>query len=103
MRKLTFLLLAGALLVITGGTSVAGDKNFAILECFLRGGDASFVVGAFSHSFDERVPECRGGNPCAPCAAETIGRGLILVETQMSSTPDSIQMLFTTKKAVLKR
>ncbi len=101
MRKLTVLLLSGALLVITGGASVAGDKDFAILECFVTGPPGSFIVGAFSRSFDELPLECAGDLPCAPCAAEIIGRGLILVEEHQET--DGLQMIFSTRKGVLKR
>ena len=102
MRKLTVLLLSGALLAITGGASVAGDKDVAILECILMGGPGVFVVAGFSHSFDEPPLECAQGDPCAPCAAETIGRGLILVKEHQSKFGD-FRMIFTKKKAVLKR
>jgi len=52
MRKLTVLLLSGALLAITGGVSVAEADEFAILQCFGGGADAGFSVWSVDTSFD---------------------------------------------------
>ena len=100
MRKLTVLLLSGALLAITGGASVARAEDFALVLCGRMSVD--FVVFASNANFG-LAGTCVSGTSCSVCLAATTEMGLKLVETQMSFDPDVIQMIFTTKKAVLKR
>ena len=100
MRKLTVLLLSGALLAITGGASVARAEDFALVMCARMSSD--FVVIASNANFG-LAGTCGSSTSCSDCLAAITETGLKLAETQMSTTPDAFQMLFTTKKAVLKR
>ena len=105
MRKLTVLLLAGALLVITGGASVAGDdddKDFAVLICGSGGAGFPDVVG-FDASFaiTEVSEACIVALSCSGCAKAATEFGQVkLVDTFLAG---NVWMIFSTKKAVLKR
>ena len=102
MRKLTVLLLSGALLAITGGASVARGGEFAMLECsltFLPLPAPGWAVGRIDTSFDT-PEECVGGiKSCSKCAAAMIQSGhLKLVDTSLTRTSETfgdIQMVFT--------
>jgi hypothetical protein len=98
MRKLTVLLLAGAFLVITGGTSVAGDKDFAILVC---GSGAVGVPDVVSLDATFDIPdECVFGASCSGCAKAVTKVGkLKLVDTLVAG---NIWMIFSTKKTVFR-
>ena len=95
MRKLTVLLLAGALLVITGGTSVAGGKDFALLFCGTAE-DPPVDVARFDASIDMPA-ECARTYSCSGCAKALTDVGMKLVDTLV--TPDLL-MIFSTKKRV---
>jgi len=100
MRKLTVLLLSGALLAITGGASVARAEDFALVLC--GRGEGNFLVVAFDANFGLPEGTCGGFTSCSVCLAAITEMDLKLVETEMIPDRDSIQMLFTTEKAVLR-
>ena len=102
MRKLTVLLLSVALLVITGGASVAGDdddKDFAVLVC---GAGTFGVPDVISLDAAFAIPgACEFGDSCSGCAKAVTEVGkLKLVDTLVAG---NVWMIFSTKKAVLKR
>ena len=96
MRKLTVLLLSGALLAITGGASVARAEDFALVLCGRMSVD--FVVLASNANFGLPAGTCGPADSCTLCLATITEMGLKRVETQMSIDPDAIQMLFTTEE-----
>ena len=98
MRKLTVLLLSGALLAITGGASVARAEDFALVLCARHGTDIQVV--ASNANFQLPRSTCRNFASCSECLAAITGRGLNLVDTIVMG---DILMIFSTQKGVLKR
>ncbi len=78
MRKLTVLLLSGAILAITGGVSVVRADGFAILRCLNM-----TVSPAADTSFDT-PEECAEGNSCSKCVDAFTERGLTLADVNQS-------------------
>ncbi len=104
MRKLTVLLLSVALLVITGGASVAGDdddKDFTILVC----GPGTFgVPDVISLDATFAIPdECDNGDSCSGCAKAVTEVGKLKFVDTLVAGESGVWMIFSTKKAVLKR
>ena len=95
MRKLTVLLLSGAILAITGGVSVVRADGFAILQC-VGPGAPGFIVGVVDTSFDT-PEECVQGNSCSKCAAAITKENLKLVDSNLSKAnqdPFQTRMIF---------
>ncbi len=99
MRKLTVLLLSGAILAITGGVSVVRADGFAILQCVGPGQPTGWAVGDVDTSFDT-PEECVQGNSCSKCAHAITKWGLKLVDSNVS-TPNldqfQMRMIFAEK------
>ncbi len=107
MRKLTVLLLSGALLVITGGASVARGGEFAIIECFptwLPPPAPGYHVTKIDTSF-ETPEECVGEafkpvgiKSCSKCVAVIIQSGNLQLADSKLGRPGLeqfyIQMIF---------
>ncbi len=85
MRKLTVLLLSGAILAITGGVSVVRADGFAILQCVGPAAGPGFRVNVVDTSFATPTPECDSGASCSGCAhAITESGDLKLTDSNLS-------------------
>ena len=99
MRKLIVLLLAGALLVITGGASVAGGKEFAVLVC----GPGEFFPDVITIDATFDIPaECGVADSCSGCAKAVTEVGKLKLVDTFVAGESGVWMIFSTNKAVLK-
>ncbi len=100
MRKLTVLLLSGAILAITGGVSVVRADGFAILQCIGPGHPGVIGIGWFvtgvGTSFDT-PEECVELKSCSKCVAAITKENLKLVDSNLSKAnqdPFQTRMIF---------
>ncbi len=100
MRKLTVLLLSGAILAITGGVSVVRADGFAILQCVGPGPPHGFEVDVVNTSFDT-PEECVRGNSCSKCAHAITESGNLKLADSNLSRPNlgqfQMRMIFAEK------
>ncbi len=102
MRKLTVLLLAGALLAITGGASVARAEDFAIRVCGIGASRPDIIrIDTSFGTPDGCEFDFSTSKSCSVCV-DAITKGGKLKLVDVIDLDPNIMMLFSTKKGVLK-